>query len=233
MAPPKEAAKPCIAWCYERCNKPDQSHMMKEMMTIARDLRSCFVSKKKAPTFVKWWLGTCTPRSMSRTVVFIDWREAKPLMESLHELLSESRQSVEEMLGNWIHVCVIAQSPKVYQRAVEWARTVMNNQVQVLSEFSISDIRRYAQSCLEEDPDLSKENSPNSGSLSELSFGDGPVSLAPEAGTPGLQRTLKTAQSLSLMDLIQAVEDPLQAAALEQLLKDSGAQRYPEDDLET
>eukprot|EP00913_Durusdinium_trenchii_P009901 g9293.t1 len=120
-------SRPCIAWCYERCNKPDQSQILKEMTAIAKDLRSNFVCKKKANSFVQWWLRAGMPWTGRHTVIFADWREAKPLLESLEAILLECGKSVDETLGKLIHVCIIAQSPKIYQRAMEWTKA-MNRQ---------------------------------------------------------------------------------------------------------
>lgn len=224
-----EESRPCIAWCYERCNKPDQSQILKEMTAIAKDLRSNFVCKKKANSFVQWWLRAGMPWTGRHTVIFADWREAKPLLESLEAILLECGKSVDETLGKLIHVCIIAQSPKIYQRAMEWTKA-MNRQVKVLSEFSARDIRRYAQDCLEEEVPLANCHQTAYTDTEEEedweSIGESNGESNGEPIETGFQQTLKTAQSLSLLDLMQAVKDPFRSATLEKLIKETMVQVY-------
>ncbi|CAJ1345526.1 unnamed protein product, partial [Effrenium voratum] len=136
MAPGKttDEVGATLAWCYERCNKAENSYVLKEMEEVAQTLGCQFNSNKKAAGFLKWWLGANQPR----TILFTDWREAKPVVEGVHAAL---RGQVRGVFSDVLHICIVAQSPKVHARAVEWAKAVMGDQVTVVPGLDISEVR--------------------------------------------------------------------------------------------
>jgi len=226
-----EVHKSWIAWCFERCNKADQNHALKELSGIARSLQSNFVCKKKAHGLMAWWLSM----DMPHMVIFTDWREAKPLVENFTEFCSDSGKSLCDILGKSVHLCIIAQSPKIHLRALEWAKLNMNNEVKVIPQFSGPEIYKYAEDCMEQEGLYDNKSLGSTiGSVnasetpSENSDASDGASSHKEVTTLPLcvQETLTIAQSLSWTGLRNAVQDPFQAALLEKMIRETMVQVY-------
>lgn len=210
-----EVPRSFLAWCYERWNKAEQKHVLKDMSSLASILQSMFVCKKKAHGFMKWWSGAGMPHG----VIFTDWREAKPLVEGLSEVAADYGKPLDEILGESIHICVIAQSSKIYLRALEWGNIVMNNQVKVVPQFSMAELKGYAKDCLKQEAFLDSGGlTCASDTLSETSASSG--STSPRL----LCNSEEKLPWLNWTDLMIALQDPWQAALLEKAIKESSAQ---------
>eukprot|EP00435_Cladocopium_sp_Y103_P028627 s1614_g7.t1 len=187
------------------------------MSSLASIFQTMFVCKKKAHGLMKWWSGAGMPHG----VIFTDWREAKPLVEGLLEVATEYGRTLDDILGKSIRICVIAQSSKIYLRALEWGKIVMNNQVKVVPQFSMAELKGYTEDCLKQE--ALRENGGltwASDTLSETSASSGNTS-------PRLLCNTEVKQPwLNWTDLMIALQDPWQAAQLEKMIKESSVQVY-------
>eukprot|EP00931_Biecheleriopsis_adriatica_P066216 TRINITY_DN40614_c0_g1_i1.p1 TRINITY_DN40614_c0_g1~~TRINITY_DN40614_c0_g1_i1.p1 ORF type:complete len:299 (-),score=83.57 TRINITY_DN40614_c0_g1_i1:159-1055(-) len=126
-----------LIWCHENCYKPasvDTRKMLMDTVSEAGGAISCY---KKAARFLEWWSCRCkTP-----CILLSDWREVKPCLDGM-KLSAEDGITSKLPLA----ICVFTQSPQVYQRASDWAKTLTDTQVTILGELTADSLKTYLNS---------------------------------------------------------------------------------------
>ncbi|CAE7463007.1 unnamed protein product [Symbiodinium natans] len=200
-----------LAWCYERCKKAEHGDTLGELQGIAASFGVKLVLQKKSTGFLKW-LGT----AKENVFLLADWREAKPIVEGLGGL--------ERLTGQQqLRMCILAQSDNSFQRASEWTMRVRQSHgidILVLDGFSRAGVKDFiarsfdeTSSCASQEGDTDTDSTR---ACSEDLMND-------EAFDEYLD---DYAFRLSLPGLVRAVQDPQQAARLEQMIKHTMWQLY-------
>ena len=200
-----------LAWCYERCKKPENVNTVGELHDIAESFGSKLVLHKKSTAFVNW-LRT----AKDNIFLLADWREAKPIVEGLGGLRYFMAQ-------RQLRICILAQSQSSYRNASEWAAGIWKTygrDILVLDGFSSTGVEDFIAQSLE---DTGSRVSPSrdmdadsTRACSEDLVNDEPFD----------EPFADYACSLSLPSLMRAVQDPRQAARIEQMLKCAMWQTY-------
>jgi len=101
-----------LVWCHERCHKAECSQMRQVISLKVKSFSGSVDCIKKNIRFMDWW----QTRPAQPYAVLTDWREVKPLLESL--------QNANTPLSQYpAAVCIVAGKDIVYLRASEWAKS--------------------------------------------------------------------------------------------------------------
>ena len=213
------SSKFCLVWCYERCNKADQGDTLTELQDIAASFGSDLVLHKKSAGFLSW-----LEKPRERVFLLADWREAKPIMEGL------SRQTAAKQPIR-VCMCILAQSDKVYRRATEWATLIRQSggwNIKVLDGYSREGVEEFIMQSIEETMAsrasrvVEGPSSPSQVSTFHTRDAAASSSSLPEAGQSSFNPSEElgsASSSLSFVTLIRAVQDPQEAARLEEMIQ--------------
>lgn len=229
---PQESASSanfCLVWCYERCNKADQGQTLIELQEVAASFGSNLVLYKKSTGFLNW-----LERATERVLLLADWREAKPIVDGVNLLTAARSQQFH------LEMCILAQSNKTYRRASEWAALIRQGggrSIKVLDGYSREGVEEFIMQSIEDihascdgRSDLDPASSP---AFHTHDFDATSVHSLQEAGSTSLQLSegsaSASASAISLVSLIQAVQDPEEAARLEEMIQRTMWQQPYED----
>ena len=223
-ARPQEQVDFCLAWCYERCNKADQADTLAELQVIARSFGSSLVLHKKSTGFLNWLEG-----SREKVCLLADWREAKPIIDGLTRLTAARQQHIQ------LRMCILAQSDKMYRRASEWASLVRQGggrEIAVLDGYSREGVEEFLAQGFEPNEAVHAQEEPSSSCLTSHTRDVG-ANSSQDAEAPPRSETAGSADSasstLSLVNLMRAVQDPQEAARLEVMIQRAMWQQPYED----
>eukprot|EP00931_Biecheleriopsis_adriatica_P023927 TRINITY_DN15005_c0_g1_i1.p1 TRINITY_DN15005_c0_g1~~TRINITY_DN15005_c0_g1_i1.p1 ORF type:complete len:257 (-),score=39.57 TRINITY_DN15005_c0_g1_i1:96-866(-) len=121
-----------LAWCHERCFKPEAADMRKMLADMAEAGDATLVCFKKAAKFLEWLAHQRT----SPYVLVADWRETKPCWDGLEPYRAAGQ-------GRPLGFCIFAETPQVYQRALEWVKHMPPSCLSVLSELSTASLKAF------------------------------------------------------------------------------------------
>ncbi|CAE7386615.1 unnamed protein product [Symbiodinium natans] len=195
-----------LAWCYEMCRKADHSDTLGELQCIAARFGSKLFLHKKSTGFLAW-LG----KAEKSVFLLADWREAKPVVEGFGGLDRLTAQQSQ------LRMCILAQSDQSFQRATEWTARVRSSHgidILVLDGFSHKGVEDFIARSLDE------TSSCAGGDMDADSTRAVSEDLAMDNSFNGY------AFGLSLPRILRAVQDPEQAARLEQTIKGTMWQLY-------
>eukprot|EP00931_Biecheleriopsis_adriatica_P064155 TRINITY_DN38983_c0_g1_i1.p1 TRINITY_DN38983_c0_g1~~TRINITY_DN38983_c0_g1_i1.p1 ORF type:complete len:298 (+),score=48.50 TRINITY_DN38983_c0_g1_i1:143-1036(+) len=135
-----------LVWCHELCHKPASQELRSVILHLVEKGGGRFTCHKKAARFLDWWVKN----GDIPFVLLTDWREVKPCLAGLKttpcsagtEICSLSAESPAPPLQP-IAICVVAQTPQVYHRASEWAKTESFPSITVVNQLNPATLKDY------------------------------------------------------------------------------------------